>query len=137
MNKLYKGLVGALLFFAFAFWLSVQMAMPLFTPISKLTMVSFSWLGLPIVGTYAFTGLFGAVVVALIQSLKLRCQTMRSPKFILIPALCFGVLGAVVNYANYYVVIEPYGLVQCPDKVGYGKSLLRDYVTDIKYCIER
>ncbi|EFH72437.1 predicted protein [Vibrio cholerae RC385] len=82
VNKLKKGLLGSLVFFIGGLWLSISMAMPLFTVESNLEIVTFSWLGLPIIGAFAFTGLFGAVVVALVLSLMQGKQIMRSAKFV-------------------------------------------------------
>ncbi|EFH72318.1 hypothetical protein [Vibrio cholerae] len=134
VNKLKKGLLGSLVFFIGGLWLSISMAMPLFTVESNLEIVRFSWLGLPIIGAFAFTGLFGAVVVALVLSLMQGKQIMRSAKFVLIPAMLMGFLGAGVNYANYHFVIKPMGLVACPKMAGYGKNLLIDYVKNIDSC---
>lgn len=134
MNKLFRALIFALLFFMGSSWLSFQMATPLFISLSELEKVRFSWFGLPIIGTFAFTGLMGAVVFSLLYSLMKRTQIMRSAKFILIPAFLMGCLGLIVNYANYYIVIQPNNLSPCPAKIGYGKNLLVDYVKDVSFC---
>ncbi len=128
MSKLVNGLLGSLVFFISGLWLCFNMSMPLFTAETDLKIVSFSWLGLPIIGAFAFTGLFAAVVVALILSLKQRRQIMRSARFVLLPALFMGVLGAGINYANYYFVIKPMGFVACPTVAGYGKNFFIYYV---------
>ncbi len=122
MNRLYRGLVLALLFFIGGLWLSYRMAKPLFILVSELEVVRFGWIGLPIVGTYAFTGLLGVVAVALLLSIKHHQQIMKGSKFVLIPTLLFGIFGLGINYANYFLVVKPNGLVLCPEKLGYAKK---------------
>ena len=48
-----------------------------------------------------------------------------------------ALIGAGVNYANFYLVIKPNNMIECPEKAGYKKNLMRDYVTDLSLCEER
>ncbi len=137
MNKLIIGLVGSLAFFLGIMWLAIEMAMPLFTAKENLQFVRFSWLGLPLVGTYAFLGLMGANIVAISISIKHKKQIMRSSKFLLIPTLIAGLFGLGVNYANYFMVIKPLNLKACTLIPGYRENLLLDYVKDISECEKR
>lgn len=135
--KLMYGLLGSLFFLCGIGWLAIEMAMPLITAVENLQFVRFSWLGLPLVGTYAFLGLIGANIVAISISIKHKKQIMRSSKFLLLPALIAGMFGLGVNYANYFMVIKPLNLKACPLIPGYRKNLLIDYVKDISECEKR
>ena len=137
MNKLIIGLIGSSVFFIGIFWLATEMTMPLFISEKKLTLVRFSWLGLPLVGTYAFLGLMGANIVAISISIKHKKQIMRSSKFLLLPTLIAGLFGLGVNYANYFMVIKPLNLKACTLIPGYRENLLLDYVKDISECEKR
>ena len=68
------------------------------------------------------------IVSRLYFSKELKIQT-----FIIISVL-LGFIGMGLNITIFNQVINPNGLIECPNKIGYKKNLLKDYVVDIRQC---
>ncbi|EJP4177965.1 hypothetical protein NUE03_004193 [Vibrio vulnificus] len=88
---------------------------------------------------YVMSALFGVAIGFLISLPFLWFFKFAGKEQLVIKSLCvlplvFSLLAVGANLAIVEMVIEQRGLVQCPDKLGYKKNLLRDYVKNISLC---
>ena len=109
-------------------------ASPLFVSIDQVESVSFSYVPLPFIALFGFFVLLISIVFILLPLQFIRGQRKGSIRWFYIPMLIGALIGTGVNYANFYLVIKPYKMVECPERVGYKKNLMRDYVSDLSLC---
>lgn len=107
---------------------------PLFVSIEQIEIVPFSYVPLPFMALFGFFVLVISIVFILLPLQSIRGKKKGSIRWFYIPMLIGALIGTSVNYANFYLVIKPNHMVECPEKAGYKKNLMRDYVTDLSLC---
>ncbi|GGK51314.1 hypothetical protein [Aliivibrio fischeri] len=107
---------------------------PLLLPIEQVNKVLFSSFAMPLIATWGIT-IFGFISLLMsVKSLITKNEYKSAMKSFYISLLLGFIVGISVNYANYYLVIKPNNMIECPKKIGYKKNLMRDYVKDISQC---
>ncbi len=107
---------------------------PLLLPIEQIDKVLFSNFALPFVATWGIA-FFSIMSFYLSVKCLVTKGKYRSGMKLFYCSLCLGaIIGISVNYANYFLVIKPNNMIECPKKIGYKKNLMRDYVTDLSRC---
>ncbi|MBU2896416.1 hypothetical protein [Vibrio hepatarius] len=109
-------------------------ASPLFVSIDQVESVSFSYVPLPFIALFGFFVLVISIVFILLPLQFIRGKRKGSIRWFYIPMLIGALIGTGVNYANFYLVIKPNKMVECPERAGYKKNLMRDYVSDLSLC---
>lgn len=107
---------------------------PLFLPIEAIGRISFSYIPLPFMAVFGFFTLVSSLFFILFPLKLIRGQKKESVKWFYLPMVLGALIGICVNYANYYYVIKPNNMIECPKNIGYKKNLMRDYVTDLSLC---
>ncbi|CAK3585272.1 DUF1240 domain-containing protein [Vibrio crassostreae] len=107
---------------------------PLLLPIEQIDKVLFSNLALPFIATWGIA-FFSVMSFSLSVKSLVTKSKYRGGMKLFYCSLCLGaIVGIGVNYANYFLVIEPNNMFECPKKIGYKKNLMRDYVADLSLC---
>ncbi|EGQ8445029.1 hypothetical protein P3584_23325 [Vibrio parahaemolyticus] len=109
-------------------------ASPLFVSIEQIESVPFSYVPFPFMALFGFFVLVISIVFILLPLQSIRGKRKGSIRWFYIPMLIGALIGISVNYANFYLVIKPNNMVECPKKAGYKKNLMHDYVTDLSLC---
>ncbi len=122
-----------LLVFGFGY-MAYLYANPLFLPIEDIDKIVFSYIPLPFIALFGFFVLTISIAFILLPLQLIRGKRKESMKWFYIPIIIGVLIGISVNYANYYLVIKPNNMIECPKKIGYKKNLMRDYVKDISQC---
>ena len=107
---------------------------PLFVSIEQIESVPFSYVPLPFMALFGFFVLVISIAFILLPLQFIRGKRKGSIRWFYIPMLIGALIGTGVNYANFYLVIKPNNMVECPEKAGYKKNLMRDYVSDVSQC---
>ena len=110
---------------------------PLFFSTEKINSVPFSYVPFPFMALFGFFVLVSAIAFILLPLQFIQGKRKRSIRWFYVPMFVGALIGAGVNYANFYLVIKPNNMIECPEKAGYKKNLMRDYVTDLSLCEER
>ena len=80
----------------------------------------------------------GSLGLMVLAPINVACRYFLSRelrvKTIFIFMFCVGTFGSGMNLALYKWIIEPNHMIECPNKLGYKKNLMRDYVTDLSLC---
>ncbi|MEF1285586.1 hypothetical protein QTN94_17015 [Vibrio sp. M250220] len=107
---------------------------PLFVSIEQIESVPFSYVPFPFMALFGFFVLVSAIVFILLPLQLIRGERKGSIRWFYIPMFIGALIGTGVNYANFYLVIKPNNMIECPEKAGYKKNLMRDYVSDLSLC---
>ncbi|RYU58333.1 hypothetical protein [Aliivibrio finisterrensis] len=107
---------------------------PLLLPIEQVNKVLFSSFAMPLIATWGITIFCFISLLISVKSLITKNEYKSAMKSFYISLLLGFIVGISVNYANYYLVIKPNNMIECPKKIGYKKNLMRDYVKDISQC---
>ncbi len=130
IKVLYAFFIG-MVFLVLSIWIAYPSVISLVQG-EDIQKISFGYIAL--FAIFSLIGISLTIVIVAILSLVKRTVIRLDGKFLYIPAIAFGVLGLGVNHANYYYVIKPNSMSECPPQIGYKKNLMRDYVTDISLC---
>ncbi|TCT59014.1 hypothetical protein, partial [Vibrio crassostreae] len=103
-------------------------------PIDDVKRVAFSYLPFPFMALFGFFFLILSIAFILLPLQLIRGKKKESIRWFYIPIAIGVLIGISVNYANYYLIIKPNDMVECPSKIGYKKNLMSDYVVDITQC---
>ncbi len=109
-------------------------ARPLFVSIEQIESVPFSYVPFPFMALFGFFVLVISIVFILLPLQFIRGKRKGSIRWFYTPMLIGALIGTGVNYANFYLVIKPNNMIECPEKVGYKKNLMSDYVSDLSLC---
>lgn len=135
-KKLIISFLIIFIFWFIIFWISYQLITPLIFGVEVGDSLLFSLDSFVPVVVFTANGFFLELlylgVLAIRDKFNYKNRVVRKLKYY--PMLIFGVIGLTVNYANYFLVIKPNGLLQCSDKMGYKQNLMHDYVHDLTYC---
>lgn len=126
-------LLSLVLFVSFGYT-SYRTIEPILLPIDQVDKIFFSYFALPFIAVWGIS-IFGGI--SLFVSLKCfinKHDYKGSMRTLYLSLLVGSIIGLSVNYANYYGVIKPNNMIECPAKFGYKKNLMSEYVTDISLC---
>lgn len=136
LNILIKALVsiGILFIVVVSGYVSYLSTEPLFLSKIDINKVHFSYLPLPTMFIFGFFTVGISITLILLPLQLIRGKKKESTRWLYIPLAIGMTIGTGVNYANYYWVIKPNNMIECPQKIGYKKNLMHDYVADISLC---
>lgn len=128
-----KVLLSLVLFVLFSYT-SYRTVEPVLLPIEQVDKILFSYLALPFIAVWGLC-IFGGVSLFVSFNCFINKQDYKGSMRTLYLSMFVGaIIGLSVNYANFYLVIKPHNMVECPEKAGYKKNLMRDYVMDLSLC---
>ncbi|WP_237476306.1 hypothetical protein, partial [Vibrio eleionomae] len=87
-----------------------------------------------------FNATWGVAIFSVISfylSLKClikKCEYKNNIKLFYISLFLGSIVGLGINYSNYFFIIKPKNMVECPKKLGYKKNLMHEYVIDVSQC---
>ena len=107
---------------------------PLFFPIERIDKVLFSDLALPFIATWG-VAIFSVISFYLsLKCLIKKCEYKNNIKLFYLSLFLGSIVGLGINYSNYFFIIKPKNMVECPKKLGYKKNLMHEYVIDVSQC---
>lgn len=85
-----------------------------------------------------FGGFFGLIPIFYHRLIEFAFLKESKPNNKLLAALfIIGlVAGLVINQANYFLVIQPNHMIECPKELGYKNNLMSFFVNDLSLCKE-
>lgn len=128
-----KVLLSLVLFVLFGYT-SYRTVEPVFLPIEQVDKILFSYFALPFIAVWGICVFGGVSLFVSFKCLINKHDYKGSMRALYLSMLVGAIIGLSVNYANFYLVIKPNNMVECPEKVGYKKNLMRDYVSDLSLC---
>ncbi|MEZ8292423.1 hypothetical protein AB6D11_01070 [Vibrio splendidus] len=128
-----KVVLSLLLFVSFGYT-SYRTVEPLFLPIDQIENILFSHFALPFIAVWGIGVFSGVSLIASFKCLIKQHKYKGTMRTLYLSLLLGVMIGVSVNYANYYGVIKPNNMLECPAKAGYKKNLMSKYVTDITAC---
>ena len=140
MSKDKKQLVIGLLCGIFVYyWLLLicyWLIKPLIIPYDEIEKIGFSFDGLVYIAMFSTLGFFIDALFNIRKTIKETLagtpKTIKKHRWKL--AIIFAIMGMVFNYANYFIIIKPNNMIECPSSTGYKSNLLKDYVKNINQC---
>ncbi|GEK12578.1 hypothetical protein AFI02nite_06140 [Aliivibrio fischeri] len=135
-KQLIIGLLSGIFIYYWLFLLCYWLIEPLVTPYDEIEKVVFSFDGLVYVGMFSTLGFFIDALFNINKTVKevLTGSPKTAKKHRWKLAVIFAVIGFGFNYANYFFVIKPNHMIECPSKAGYKNNLLTGYVKTIDQC---